>query len=71
VGEAHYAHCNCCIIKVCQRRVYRGDAPEGALTNMRRVVYYKMTLSIAQTPQGQMPAQMPQPMQYFSSETYS
>jgi len=30
-----------------------------------------MAFSIAQTPQGQMPEQMPQPMQYLSSDTYS
>jgi hypothetical protein len=30
-----------------------------------------MTFSMAQTPQGQMPAHSPQPMQYWSSETYS
>lgn len=39
-----------------------------AYTPVFHPVRYRMTFSNAQTPQGHMPVQMPQPMQYLSSE---
>jgi hypothetical protein len=40
-------------------------APESGFIN------YGIAFSMAHTPHGQIPAQIPQPMQYLSSETYS
>jgi hypothetical protein len=68
-GEAHYAHCNCCKDKLVSAVPWR-RCPEHLLQGTL-FVFYMMTFSIAHTPQGQIPAQMPQPMQYLSSETYS
>lgn len=73
VGEAHYAHCNCnCRIRDCSRIwVMSADYKSEQTALKSGFLYYTMAFSMAHTPHGQIPAQMLQPMQYLSSETYS